>query len=296
MVYAGWAVPPVSGELQISELLLNPLPGEGRFAELRSLSDGVLDLSGLFWSNPYGFSEDSASTPSPSGSWRRASVAGRFLLPGQVIFMAANPAALLDVYSAGDSMAGPLGAPRPGAWARPALPGGPGATNQSIPLTDEGGILELRRSDGLLIDRAEVSPDQFPERIRQSPCKGEGMALERRGPDPKDWGFARTDSATPGRWPQAAVEPSRNQFDLIQRQWPPILQWDLDSDQAWLLETRWTDPEGRWASPWSAPFPVAPQDRIEAREEPPLGGLWLWEFRFTPSQGRTIRRAYPIRY
>ena len=296
VVYAGWAVPPVSGELQISELLLNPLPGEGRFAELRSLSDRVLDLSGLFWSNPEGFSGDSTTSPSPSGSWRRASVAGRFLLPGQVLFIAANPAALLAVYSTGDSMAGPLGAPRPGAWARPALPGGPGATNQSIPLTDDGGILELRRSDGLLIDRAEVSPDQFPERIRQSPGKGEGMALERRGPDPKDWGFARIDSATPGRWPKTAVEPFRNQFDLIHRQWPPILQWDLDSDQAWLLETRWTDPEGRWASPWSSPQPVAPQDRIEAREEPPQGGLWLWELRFTPSQGRTIRRAYPIRF
>jgi len=73
-------------------------------------------------------------------------------------------------------------------------------------------------------------------------------------------------------------------------------QWDLDSEQAWLLETRWTDPEGRWASPWSAPFPVASQDRTEAREDPPQGGLWLWEFRFTPGQGRTIRRAYPIRY
>ena len=285
LVAAGWPAVPDSGEVQITEVLFNPLPGEGRFVELRNVSGRVLDVSGLFWA-----SGDSLA----QGSWRRAAVAGRFLLPEQVMFGAADPLAVVRRYPAGDSAAGPRGAPRPGAWARPAVPGGPGATSHALPLTDDGGTLELRRSDGLRIDWARVSPHQFPSKIRETPGKGEGMSLERRGPDPDDWAHTRSDSATPGRWPQHAPQPAEGQFDLVQRQWPPQLSWNLDSDRAWLLETRWVDPEGRWATPWTAPQPVAPQHHIEALDEPPHRQTWLWEFRFTPSEGRPIRRSYLV--
>ncbi|MFZ9156344.1 MAG: hypothetical protein ACO22A_08345, partial [Schleiferiaceae bacterium] len=66
LVLAGWPVPPDSGELQIAEVLFNPLPDEGRFVELRNLGGRVLDLSGLFWAT------------TDSGVWRRAAVAGSF--------------------------------------------------------------------------------------------------------------------------------------------------------------------------------------------------------------------------
>jgi len=282
LIAAGWPAVPDSGELQITEILFNPLPGEGRFAELRNLSGRVLDLSQLFWAS------------GDSLAWRRAAVAGRFLLPGQVMFGAADPLAVARRYPAGDSAAGPRGAPRPGAWARPAVPGGPGASSHALPLTDDGGTLELRRSDGLQIDWARVSPHQFPQKIRETPGKGEGMSLERRGPDPDDWAHTRTDSATPGRWPQPAPQPSEGQFDLVQRQWPPQLAWNLDPDRAWLLETRWTDPDGRWATPWTVPQPIAPQHQLEASDPPPHRQNWLWELRFTPSEGRPIRRSYLV--
>ncbi len=285
LVAAGWPVSPDSGEVQITEVLFNPLPGEGRFVELRNVSGRVLDVSGLFWA-----SGDSLA----QGSWRRAAVAGRFLLPGQVVFGAADPLAVARRYPAGDSAAGPRGAPRPGAWARPAVPAGPGASSHALPLTDDGGTLELRRSDGLRIDWARVSPHQFPQKIRETPGKGEGMSLERRGPDPDDWAHTRTDSATPGRWPHSAPQPSEGQFDLVQRQWPPQLAWNLNPDRAWLLETRWTDPDGRWATPWTAPQPIAPQHQLEASDPPPHRQSWLWEFRFTPSEGRPIRRSYLV--
>lgn len=280
-VVAGWPVDPEPGDLQISEVLFNPLPGEGRFVEFRSTSSRVLDLSQLFWA-------------SDSVTWRRAAVAGRFLLPGHAVFGAADPLAVLRRYPAGDSAAGPRGAPRPGAWARPAVPGGPGATSHNLPLTDDGGILDLRRSDGVRIDWAQISPQQFPSSIRESPGKGEGMSLERHGPDPQDWTLTRLDSATPGRWPQPVPQPSEGQFDLIQRRWPPLLAWNLDPGRAWLIETRWTDPEGRWTTPWSAPWPIPPQHQFEAPDAPPHRGTWLWEFRFTPSEGRPVRRSYLV--
>lgn len=284
LVLAGWPVAPDSGELQIAEVLFNPLPDEGRFVELRNLGGRVLDLSGLFWAT------------TDSGVWRRAAVAGSFLLPGGVVFVAADPAAVLKRYPGGDSAAGPRGAPRPGAWDRPAVPGGPGATSHSLPILDEGGRLELRRADGALIDVAQVGPGYFPQFVRESPGKGEGMSLERRGPGPEDWGIAREDSATPGRWPQARAYEPQGRFDLVERHWPPALGWDLDPARAWLLQTRWTDPEGRSATEWSALTPVPPQATWEARDEPPHRGVWLWEFRFTPSEGRPQRRSYAIRY
>lgn len=284
LVLAGWPVSPDSGELHIAEVLFNPLPGEGRFVELRNLSGRVLDLSGLFWAT------------NDSGVWRRAAVAGSFLLPGGVVFVGADPAALLKRYPGGDSAAGPRGAPRPGAWDRPAVPGGPGATSHALPISDEGGRMELRRADGTLLDVAHVGPEYYPQSIRESPGKGEGMSLERRGPGPEDWGVAREDSATPGRWPQTRTYEPQGRFDLVERRWPPALGWDLDPNQAWLLQTRWTDPEGRSATEWSEPAPVPPQATWEARDEPPHKGSWLWEFRFTPSDGRSIRRSYAIRY
>lgn len=281
LIAAGWPAAPEPGDLELSEVLFHPLPGEGRFAELRNTSLRVLDLSQLFWA-------------SDSLSWRRAAVAGRFLLPGQGLFGAADPLAVLRRYPAGDSAAGPRGAPRPGAWDRPAVPGGPGATSHALPISDEGGILDLRRSDGVRIDWAQISPEYFPLAVRESPGKGEGMSLERRGPDPRDWSLTRLDSATPGRWPQPVPQPSEGQFDLIQRRWPPELAWNLDPQRAWLLETRWTDPEGRWASPWSAPWPIPPQHQFEAPDAPLHRGTWLWEFRFTPSEGRPVRRSYLV--
>ena len=120
------------------------------------------------------------------------------------------------------------------------------------------------------------------------------MSLERRGPDPDDWAHTRTDSATPGRWPQPTLQPSEGQFDLVQRRWPQQLAWTLDPDRAWLLETRWTDPDGRWATSWTAPQPIAPQHQFEASDPPPHRQNWLWEFRFTPSEGRPIRRSYLV--
>ena len=283
-VIAGWPVPPDSGELQISEVLFNPLPGEGRFVELRNLGGRVVDLSGLFWAT------------ADSGVWRRAAVAGSYLLPGGVVFVGADPAALLKRYPGGDSAAGPRGAPRPGAWDRPAVPGGPGATNQALPISDEGGRLELRRADAALLDVARLGPEHFPPSVRESPGKGEGMSLERRGPGPEDWGIAREDSATPGRWPEARSNAPQGRVYLLERRWPPALGWDLEPNQAWLLETRWADPEGRWATEWSDPAPVPPQTAWEARDEPPHRGVWLWEFRFTPSEGGPLRRSFPVRY
>lgn len=293
-VYAGWAIPPDSGDLEVAEVLLNPLPGEGRFVELRNRSSVVVDLSALFWTNGASSGGTSDSLVGSASAWRRVAVPGRFLLPGGVMFGAADPSAVLRRYPAGDSAAGPRGAERPGAWVRPAPPGGPGATSHSIPLTDAGGILELRRSDGLRIDWAEVRPDQFPKEIRQSPGKGEGMSLERRGPDPQDWGLTRIDSATPGRWPLRTIGQTSERFTPNTSMWPPQLAWDLAEDRAWLMQWRWTDPEGRSASPWSTPRTVAPQDSMEALERPPFPGIWLWEFRFIPSEGRQIRRSYLV--
>lgn len=171
LITAGWPAVPDSGDLRITEILFNPLPGEGRFAELQNASGRVLDLSSLFWTS--GDWGDSTTT----GVWRRAAVAGRFLLPGQVMFGAADPLAVLRRYPAGDSAAGPRGAPRPGAWARPAVPGGPGASSHALPLTDDGGTLELRRSDGLRIDWARVSPHQFPQKSAMPRAKAKECRL-----------------------------------------------------------------------------------------------------------------------
>jgi hypothetical protein len=67
-------------------------------------------------------------------------------------------------------------------------------------VSDEGGRLELRRADAALLDVARLGPEHFPPSVRESPGKGEGMSLERRGPGPFQALYRTTGMGAAARW------------------------------------------------------------------------------------------------
>jgi hypothetical protein len=261
----GMAAMPDSGEVQLNEILFNPLPGGQRFVELRNLSSRVLDMGSLVLSDQW-----------PPMAWRQLAPAGSFLLPDETRAFVMSPPALVNDYPMGDSTFIATAASLP-------------------PLDDDHGELLLLTSHGQRLDQAFYDDALHHPSLGQ----GEGIAILKQV---DHWISAGADSATPGRSPPLVHAPLMGLMDIQQRHFGwlsgqrPRLSFALRAEGPWVIQEALFSIDGTWTITWSDPLPVQSIDHWTCHVLPPQSarGAALWVLQWTASTGRVVRRSFPI--
>ena len=257
----GWPVLPENAAIALTEWLLDPLPYEPRFVELKNMSPQVLEVGALFLADPEG-----------AGFWRRLDEPGSFLLPGEVRAYSEEPKQTSKRYPSGSALQ---------IW----------PSQEAIPPLSEKEGMGLFRSDGLRL--AAVDPEKLLSSSGQEGVSWRWSAGER-------WVLSG-DSASPGLHHVFEEVPVSWGAVRLEQGWyggnlRPVVSYAWRQDGPWLVQERWTQAHLGVGAEWTQGVQVEREGLWECGLPPaPNGGVWLWDIRFTSPKGHVFRRSFEIR-